>query len=125
MKFTLSTDSGERVLTSALEIEEALIRLIRDNGAFLTLVPESKIDGFTYIQAAFIQKTKGFFKKTVVSSFYLMEVQEERPNGDLMQYSMETRDLSAVRRLFYDFFERQTVPELSGWECELFYKAGT
>lgn len=124
MKFTIWTDcEDEHELTSLGEIEWAVDRLGSESQSFLCIAPESPIDGFTYMQAAHIQKTKGLFRKKVVASYYQLEVQEKKPEESLYQYFLDTEDKGEVLKAVCDFYESRRVPDLSGWRFELFYKA--
>ena len=123
MKFTIRTElDDEQELTSSAQIEQAVNRLATEPGSFLCIEPEHAINEITYIQAAYIQKTKGLFKKRVTDRHYLVEVQEEKPNGDLYQYFHETQKRGELLEIIYIFFESQTV-DLETWRRELFYKS--
>lgn len=124
MIFTIHTDCEEEYeLCSSSELEWAIARLNAEPGAFLWVASKPRIGEVAYIQAAHIQKTKGLFKKKLVASYYQVEVQEEKPNGDLIQHFFNTEEQAEVLRIFCDFFESGQVPDLSQWEHELFYKA--
>ena len=124
MLFIINTDcEAEHELRSLNELEWAINRLNIEPGAFLWVESKPSIGEVTYMQAAYIQKTKGLFKKKIVASYYQVEVQEEKPNGDLVQHFFNTEDQADVLRIFCDFFESSRIPDLSQWENELFYKA--
>lgn len=124
MKYTIRTElDDEHELTSINEIEWAVNRLPSEPGSFLCIEPEAPIDGINYLQACYIQKTKGLFKKTVVASYYEVEVQVEKPNGDLYQYLHDTEDWDDALNIICGFFENQAVPTLAEWRSELFYKS--
>ena len=124
MRFTIRTElEDEHELRSLNEIEWAVDRLESEPGSFLCIEPESPIDGITYLQAAYIRKTKGLFRKKTVASYYQVEVQEKKPNGDLYQYCFDTNDREMAAGIICAFYESKHFPDLSKWECELFYKA--
>lgn len=124
MNFTIRTDCvGEHALQSESELAQAVGRLSLESGAFLCVEPERPVQDITYMQAAYIRKTKGLFKKTVIASYYEVEVQEEMPNGDLYQYFFTTEHEPEALRVFCDFFLTQKRPDLTGWRRELFYQA--
>lgn len=124
MKFAIYTESEEEhELYSPNELEWAVDRLNNEEGSFLCVIPEAPINAINYMQAAYIRKTKGFFKKTVIASYYEVEVQEEKPSGDLIQYFLSTENVETVMQIFNAFFESQTIPDLKEWRSELFYKA--
>lgn len=123
MKFTIRIETGdEHALTSSNEIEWALSRLAVEPGSFLCIEPEAPIHGFTFIQASYIRKTKGFFRKEILAEYYSVELQEELENGDLYLYTLETEDWSCVLESALAFYESCKLPDLSLWEKELFYK---
>ena len=124
MRFTLRTElDDEHELVSPNDMEWAVFRLVDEPGSFLVVEPESPIDGITYMQAAYIRKTKGIFRKTVIASYCQVEAQEEKANGDLYQYVLEIEDWDAILDIFTDFAFSERVPDFSAWQCELFCKA--
>ena len=121
MRFYISTDLGDdHELSSLNEIEWAVNRLAAEKGNFLCVAPENKMKDVTYCQAAYVVKTKGFFKKTVVDSYFLVEFQREENGGDLYQYSKESRDEAEVYGIFRRFVDEGYVPDFGGWDRELF-----
>lgn len=124
MKFAIRTElHDEHELTSSNEIEWAVDRLANEPGSFLCIEPEAAVNEITYIQACYIEKTKGLFRKKIIASYYEIEVQKEKPNGDLYQYFYDTEDFHDALRIICDFYESMDIADLAGWQCELFYKA--
>lgn len=124
MKFSIRTECGDsHELVSLNELGWAVDRLESESGSFLVVEPEQPIDGIVFMQAVYIRKTKGLFRKTVIASHYQIEAQHQCPNGDLYHYHLDTADQNSVQAIFEDFFLSQRLPDLSAWHRELFYAA--
>ena len=123
MIFTLHTDMDTHYQVNAHEQIAAEIDRIKGvAGAFICIEPDELVEGSTFMQVCYLQKTKGLFVKKVIAEYYQLEVQMQEPNGDLYLHTAHLDDAHTVINIMCDYLEKQRLPDISSWERELFYK---
>ena len=123
MNFTLHTDMDENYPLNAHEqIEAEIDRLTGVAGAFICIEPDGLVGGSVFMQVSCVVKTKGLFVKKKVAEFYQLEVQMQEANGNLYLHSTELTDKHMLKNIMCDYFEKQHLPDMSGWVRELFYE---